>query len=130
MSTDAEGVHFDNRSSNPSSGGEAGLAGDLGISSERTGPEGADPRETAVSAAGTGSRGDAVERTDGEVDTTATEWDGVDVSQSDVHPNRPAELDEPAGPPNSGLLGDSEQNVDRTVGEPRPNPIPDEKSRR
>jgi hypothetical protein len=113
---------FDNRASNPNSGGSAGLSGDMGVSSERTGPADPDPRDAGAGIAGTGSKGSAVGRTDGGFDTSPTEWDAVDVSQSDVHPNRPAELDD-----TGGVL--DEPGADRTVGEPRPNPIEDERLR-
>lgn len=101
---------------NPNSGGPLGLSGDLGVSSERTGPAGPDPRHPGGDTVeGTGSKGSSVTRTDGIVDTTPTEWDAVDVSQSDLHPNRPAELDD-----TSGVM--DEPGPDRTVGEPRPGP--------
>jgi hypothetical protein len=114
------GVHFDNRSSNPNSGGDAGLSGDMGVSSERTGPSGVDPARAGVE--GTGSKGTAVGQTDGTVDTTPTAWDAVDVSQKDVQTD--------PQPDGSSAFADDKANVDRTVGEPRPEPIADEKSRR
>jgi hypothetical protein len=112
-------VPFDTRSSNPNSGGDAGLSGDMGVSSGRTGPLGTDPAHAGVE--GTGSKGTAVGQTDGTVDTTPTEWDAVDVSQKDVQP-------EPQ--PGTSAFADDDANVDRTVGEPRPEPIADEKLRR
>ncbi len=55
--------------SNPNSSGEAGLSGGMGVSSERTGPEGHDPRiKNPIE--GTGSKGSAVTRTDGGFDTS------------------------------------------------------------
>ncbi len=115
-----DGVHFDNRASNPSSGGDGGLSGDLGISSERTGPDGVEPPRSGVQ--GTGSRGTAVGQTDGTFDTSPTEWDAVDVSQKDVQTD--------PRPDGAGAFSDDQANVDRTVGEPLPEPIADEKSRR
>jgi hypothetical protein len=117
----------DNRTSNPNSGGPDGLAGDLGISSERTRPSDAG---AGLGIEGTGTRGTALGRTDGQLDTSPADWGGTDVSQSELHPDRDDELDESTGAPNTGWRPDAEQNVDRTVGEPRPNPIPDEKLRR
>lgn len=63
------------RASNPSSTGAAGLSGDMGVSSERTGPQGDDPRGLDTGIAGTGSKGSAVSRTDGTVDTSPTDED-------------------------------------------------------
>ena len=116
----AEKVHFDPRASNPNSGGDQGLAGDMGVSSERTGPSGSDPAVAGVQ--GTGSKGTAVGQTDGTFDTSPTEWDAVDVSQKDV------QTDPQVDGPSDFAYDDA--NVDRTVGEPRPEPITDEKSRR
>ncbi len=115
-----ESVHFDLRASNPNSGGDGGLTGEMGISSERTGPAGFNPADTGVQ--GTGSKGTSVGQTDGTADTTPTEWDAVDVSQKDVQTDP-----QPGG---TNAFADDGENVDRTVGEPRPQPIADEKSRR
>jgi hypothetical protein len=115
-----ESVHFDLRASNPSSGGDDGLTGEMGISSERTGPAGFNPADTDVQ--GTGSKGTSVGQTDGTTDTTPTEWDAVDVSQKDVQTD--------PQPDGTSAFSDDKENVDRTVGEPRPQPIADEKSRR
>ena len=114
------------RASNPSSGGPQGLAGDLGISSERTGPAGQDP--TGFGIAGTGSKGGAVGRTDGGKDTSPTEFDAPDVSQRDVNP-MPGGSETMTGAGNDPA-GPGTGTIDRTVGEPMPNPIPDEKNRR
>ena len=86
-------AHFDNREATPSSGGPQGLSGDLGISSERTGPRGDDPRGTGIE--GTGTRGSALHRTDGETATRETAvtddtgtWQGVDRTAADEpHPD-------------------------------------------
>ena len=122
------------RASNPSSGGRQGLAGDLGISSERTGPAAGDPRSSGIE--GTGTVGGAVDRTDGGFDTSPTEWDAVDVSQRDVNP-MPEGSEKMTGAvekedDRAGIAGGPVEatGIDRTVGEPMPNPIPDEKSRR
>ena len=113
-------VHFDLRASNPSSGGDGGLTGGMGISSERTGPDGHNPAVSGVQ--GTGSKGTSVAQTDGTGDTRPTEWDAVDVSQKDVQTD--------PQPDSTNAFDDDKDNVDRTVGEPRPQPIADEKSRR
>lgn len=116
------------RGSNPNSAGPAGLAGGMGVSSERTGPAGADPRGSDIS--GTGSAGGAVSRTDGGNDTSPTSYDAPDVSQRDVNPMpEGSETMTGAGREDTAFT-DDDANVDRTVGEPMPNPIPDEKSRR
>lgn len=116
------------RGSNPNSAGAAGLSGDMGVSSERTGPTGADPRGFDI--AGTGSTGGAVHRTDGGFDTSPTPFDAPDVSQRDVNPMpEGSETMTGAGTEDTAFADDS-GNVDRTVGEPMPNPIPGEKSRR
>jgi hypothetical protein len=115
------------RASNPSSGGPAGLSGDLGISSERTGPAGSDPRGFDI--AGTGSVGGAVDRTDGGFDTSPTAFDAPDVSQRDVNP-MPEGSETMTGAGNTPGGQANPGDIDRTVGEPMPNPIPDEKSRR
>lgn len=109
-------VPFDNRDSNPNSSGPAGLAGGMGVSSERTGPAADDPASAAGGIEGTGSKGGAVYRTDGGLDTSRTSFDAPDVSDSDMYPTRPAELDDTSGV-------EDQEGVDRTVGEPRPNPI-------
>jgi hypothetical protein len=114
-----EGVHFDLRASNPSSGGDDGLTGEMGISSERTGPAGFNP---GGGIEGSGSKGTSVSQTDGVGDTRPTEWDAVDVSQKDVQTD--------PRPDGTGAFDDDKDNVDRTVGEPLPEPIADEKSRR
>lgn len=114
----------DTRPSNPNSTGGHGLAGDMGVSSERPGPRASEARLGGGGIEGMGSKGSSVERTDGGLDTAPTAWDAVDVSQSDVHPNRDVDLDDTEG------VMDPRAGVDRTVGEPRPNPIEDEPNRR
>ena len=115
------------RGSNPSSGGPQGLSGDLGISSERTGPAGPDPRGSDI--AGTGSAGGAVNRTDGGNDTSPTTFDAPDVSQRDVNP-MPEGSETMTGAGNTPMGQGNPADIDRTVGETMPNPIPDEKLRR
>lgn len=114
------------RGSNPNSAGRAGLSGGMGVSSERTGPAGPDPRGSDLT--GTGSAGGAVNRTDGGNDTSPTSFDAPDVSQRDINP-MPAGSEKMTGAGNDPT-GEDVGNIDRTVGEPMPNPIPGEKSRR
>jgi hypothetical protein len=121
--TSGGSVPFDNRVSNPNSGGDLGLSGDMGVSSERTGPAGPDHRGTDIS--GTGSKGTAVQRTDGGKDVSPAEWDAVDVSQDDLYPDRDPALADP-----SGADTEFQGHVDRTVGEPQPEPIAGERTRR
>lgn len=113
-----EPAGFEDRASNPNSGGPEGLAGDMGVSSERTGPEGIDPRGTDLGLDGTGSKGSAIRRTDGGVDTSPTTPPVLDVSQG-LDPDRDPALDSTDG------HGMSYEGVDRTVGEPKPQPIDD-----
>jgi hypothetical protein len=122
-----DGLDEPTRASNPSSGGEQGLSGDLGISSERTGLGGQDPRGFGV--AGTGSKGGAVGRTDGGKDTSPTTFDAPDVSQRDVNP-MPDGAETMTGAGNTPTGQESDRDIDRTVGELSPNPIPNEKNRR
>ena len=110
------------RASNPNSAGPQGLAGGMGVSSERTGPAGPDHRGTDIS--GTGSKGGSTGRTDGGIDTSPGRWDAVDVSQEQMYPDRDADR------ASTDSTEEFPGHVDRTVGEPRPEPIADEKSRR
>jgi hypothetical protein len=113
-------VPFDNRDSNPNGSGPLGTSGGMGISSERTGPAGTDPRMGGIQ--GTGSRGGAVTGTDGTFDVQPETWDAPDVSGRDLGPET-----SPAEDPDK----DSDwEGIDRTVGEPKPLPIEDEKLRR
>jgi len=130
----------DVRESNPSGSGPRGLEGDLGISSERTGPEGSRPTDRGIE--GTGSHGSAPQGTDGTFETTRATAEG----QSEVpreHPQQPAEgpdADEPGtgapggpertstedpaeGPDDPEKDGENRSRasgVDRTVGEDNP----------
>src|SRR5687768_2748251 len=96
-------VPFENTASNPNSTGPHSAEGRMGVSSERTGPEGADPRGMGQpgSVEGMGTVGTSRTRTDGEVDVTPGPWDAVDVSQRELaeHERPDNELDEdtPAG---------------------------------
>ena len=88
-----------NRESHPNASGPEGLAGDMGLSSERRGPfEGIE---------GTGSQASAQRATDGESPTTRDEDRPVESSE---------DLDKPDE--TSPATG-----VDRTVGEVQPDPV-------
>jgi hypothetical protein len=122
----------DVRESNPSAAGPRGLEGDLGISSERTGPLGSNPPEDGIE--GTSSHGSAARATDGVMDSTPA-GDPGEVPRE--HPDEPAEggdpdVDQPdqertsTEDPAEGA-SDVDRTlstgVDRTVGEPSPDPV-------
>ena len=88
-----------NRESHPNASGPEGLAGDMGISSEREGP--------FEDIEGTGSLASAQQSTDGEAPMADT---------SDAEPEPSEDLDKP-----DETLAVS--NVDRTVGEVQPDPV-------
>ena len=91
-----------NRESHPNASGPEGLAGDMGISSEREGP--------FEDIEGTGSLASAAASTDGESPTDrGPHGDSEDPSDADA-------LDKP-----DETLRVS--NVDRTVGEQQPDPV-------
>jgi hypothetical protein len=126
----------DVRESNPNGAGPRGLEGDLGISSERTGPLGTSPADHGVE--GTGSHGSATHGTDGVLDSTPGDSPGDDpVGVPREHPDEPAEggdpdvdqpeqertsTEEPAEGP-ADVDRTLSTGVDRTVGEPRPDPV-------
>ena len=92
-----------NRESHPNAAGPEGLAGDMGVSSERHGPfDGIE---------GTGSQASAQLTTDGETVT-------VDPHDDDASLDHSIDLDKPD---ETSLA----TNVDRTVGEVQPDPIPE-----
>ena len=74
-------VPFDLRGSTPNSSGPQGAAGDMGVSSERTGPD--DGSEPGHGITGTGTTGDARTRTDGVFDSSPHQWDAPDVALGD-----------------------------------------------
>jgi hypothetical protein len=96
-----------NRESHPNAGGPQGLAGDMGLSSERTdGFEGVE---------GTGSAASAQGHTDGE---SAPVSAGV---TPDTDPaDHPADADEAPDKPDQTSPA---THVDRTVGEVQPDPV-------
>jgi len=92
-----------NRESHPNAGGPEGLAGDMGLSSERHGPfEGIE---------GTGSLSSAQHATDGESVTVDGDEDAGSLDSS-------VDLDKPD-------QTSPATNVDRTVGEVQPDPVPE-----
>jgi hypothetical protein len=94
----AEAEETVTRESHPSAGGPAGLAGDMGLSSERQGPfDGIE---------GTGSLASAQMATDGE--SPAVEAPDAPVAHEDLEE-----------PDESARVSD----VDRTVGEVQPDPV-------
>ena len=98
---DGDGKETVNRESHPSAGGPEGLAGDLGISSERQGPyEGIE---------GTGSLVSAQSATDGESPRMDPDGGGGSLDSS-------VDLDKPD-------QTSPATNVDRTVGEVQPDPV-------
>lgn len=119
------GVPFDNRDSTPNSSGDAGTSGDMGVSSERTGPLASDDDPLRTDITGTGSKGGAVGRTDGELDTSASSWDAPDVSRAESDPRRQHTdgdvRDEEAG--YAEQSADFSTGIDRTVGEPNSMPF-------
>ena len=98
-----------NRESHPNAGGPAGLAGDMGISSEREGPfEGIE---------GTGSLASVQHSSDGESPPTPVPDDLGKADESDPSGST-------QGEPATDVGGDGDPSrasgVDRTVGEVRP----------
>ncbi len=96
-----------NRESHPNAGGPEGLAGDMGLSSERTGGfEGVE---------GTGSAASAQGRTDGESPTTR-----VQTTTDDEPADHPTDSDEaPDKPDETSPV----THIERTVGEVQPDPV-------
>ena len=99
-----DAVPFENEASNPASTGPEGLAGDWGVSSERTTQQ--------------------HQRTDDTADVSLGTYDAPDVSQPDFaghEDGAPEQQDD-----HNKMWGDDL----RTGGEPKPAPIQDEKLRR
>jgi hypothetical protein len=121
--------------SNPNASGPKHLAGGMGISSERTGPEGSDPADTGVQ--GTGTHGSAAGSTDGTSSTSRAEV--PDVPR--VHSEEPAEgPDDDDGDPDGDIRHDPDHDpadsgpsdfstgIDRTTGEENGAHVPSEHS--
>lgn len=87
-------VPFDVRDSTPNSAGPQGAAGDMGVSSERTGPDSGPDNgpdsgsgsgdEPGHGITGTGTTGDARTRTDGTFDSSPHQWDAPDLALGDA----------------------------------------------
>ena len=75
-------VPFDVRESTPNSSGPQGASGDMGVSSERTGPDA--PGAPGHGITGTGTTGDARTRSDGAFDSSPHQWDAPDVALGDA----------------------------------------------
>jgi hypothetical protein len=88
MTAGEERIETDVQESDPSGNGPQGLTGDLGISSERTGPFGAAPATAGVQ--GTGSHGSAAEGTYGVSDTSRS--DGPERDDGTAGEENPAEV--------------------------------------
>jgi hypothetical protein len=140
MSSEHDVPDTDIRESNPSSAGPQGLQGDLGISSERTGPLGDSPADRGIE--GTGSHGTAPHETDGVFETERGSIGDVPRE----HPQEPAEGEDPDADdapepertspedPAEGADPDADRaaeraadptdtGIDRTVGEVNPDPV-------
>jgi len=134
-------VHFDVRDSTPNSGGPQGAAGDMGVSSERTGPDASDGVGHGIT--GTGTTGDARTRTDGAFDSSPHQWDATDVAvgggrqggrtavsarndrEDELAYVEGADSETQQGP----VLTEGDQGVDRTVGgEPNSMPLGGDKA--
>lgn len=97
-----------NRESHPNAGGPQGLAGDMGLSSERHGPfDGIE---------GTGSQASAAGSTEGESPTAVPRPDGQRLPEE-----VPAVEGQPA--PDKPDRTSPATGVDRTVGEVQPDPV-------
>jgi hypothetical protein len=123
----------DVRESNPNGAGPRGLEGDLGISSERTGPEGSRPADRGVE--GTGSHGSAPHATDGTFESTPagsevprehTQEPAEGPGSGSPGPGAPEETERtstedpaegPDDPEKDGEARSRASGVDRTVGE-------------
>ncbi len=141
--SDGGSVPFDLEGSTPNSSGPQGASGDMGVSSERTGPD-SDP-EAGHGITGTGTTGDARTRTDGTFDSSPHQWDAPDVAVGDAGPGarttgalsgrpdttgRGDRADEQAyvegadsGADQGPVRTEGREGVDRTVGEPNTMPL-------
>lgn len=126
----------DPRESNPNAGGPEGLQGDMGVSSERTGPFGGDdPADDGIQ--GTGSHGSAAENTDGtmsterqqaedpaegapDIDDGSRAADGPEMDHTQQQATQEWRDQQPPADQATSTdteLSDDEPSVDRTVGE-------------
>jgi len=112
MTEGEERIETDVQESDPSGNGPQGLTGDLGISSERTGPSGAAPATGGVQ--GTGSHGSAAEGTYGVSDTARA--DGPEMDDTQQEATQAWRDEQPA----------AATGIDRTVGEENSAEVPDQ----
>ena len=132
MSTPHDTPQTDVRDSNPNAAGPHGLEGDMGVSSERTGPAGRnDPAGSGIE--GTGSHGTAAHGTDG---LFATERqhpqdpaEGPDQEPGEgagpaeeAAPERTSSEEPVEGPDEPGKTASS-TGIDRTIGEVKPDDV-------
>ena len=104
-------AHYDNREANPNSGGPRGLQGDMGISSERTGPLD-DPRGHGIE--GTGTKGSALRSTDGETATRETAvTDEVEIPDA-IQEGEDTDTDGDTAGVDEGSDGDSTSDPDKS----------------
>ena len=138
-------VPFDLRGSTPNSSGPQGASGDMGVSSERTGPDddSVEEQDPGHGITGTGTTGDARARTDGTFDSSPQQWDAPDVAVGEAgarttgalsgRPDTTGRADreeeqayaEGAGPgaERGSVRTEGDEGVDRTVGEPNTLPF-------
>ena len=134
----------DPRESNPNAGGPEGLQGDMGISSERTGPFGGDdPTDEGIQ--GTGSHGSSAENTDGTMSTERQHAEDAEDAEDAASPPGSGAADgpemdhtqqqatqewrdrQPAADQATSTdteIADDEPSVDRTVGESNTADVP------
>lgn len=76
---------IDPADSNPNAGGPQGLRGGMGVSSERTGPDGGTPAESVDEGIqGTGTKGTATTSTEGTMDTERVHSEDPAEGRSDI----------------------------------------------
>ncbi len=132
-STDGAPLDTGIEESNPNAAGPQGLRGDMGISSERTGPlEGATPETADGGVQGTGSRGTAAKSTEGTMDTTSNQGGAQHAQEPAEGPEMDDNQQEAAQnwrdtQTAAGSTDDDDEDepsVDRTVGESNTAEVP------
>ena len=113
------------RDSNPNAAGPQGLRGDMGVSSERTGPFGGSEEESAdAGVEGTGSHGSAATSTEGTMSTERAHSEDPAEGRTDLDQpgaDSTSSQDSDAGDPEAP---DDEASIDRTVGESNTAEVP------
>lgn len=115
----------DVRDSDPNFAEEDGLQGDMGISSERTGPYGDKPADAGLQ--GTGTHGTAATETVGVSGTTRAEVHGPEMD--DTQQEATQEWRDTLGPVDDTTADDAthrnpDYDIDRTVGESNTAEVP------